>query len=762
MRESNMDLKLKACIENVKNNPENDDVLIKAIKTSAEMKAFDLSLKFLNQLKETSKDFFECNLKLKDVYARYWNYAKECLKNGDIEHAKDFIDFRFKGGDFTYPRMFKSMWNGVDDLSRKTLLVYADGDLSHIIRFAKFLPEIKKVVKKLIFVTPKETIKLFRASGFDFEIYPTSIDLNSINYDFHLPLMSALKYFNAESSYLKVKDEDVRKFRRLNLKKSNYNVGILTKNLASKDNIEMLSSIVDIQLFSFEKSNFGELPNLNIVKENDIYDLAVAIQTLSLIITVDDVCLDIAGSLGKKTFALIDSKNNVRAIEGNHLKDYECVKPFVVDNIDKTFVYLKKAVDDYRWTMREAYLLSIIEELKNKKYPSDKERQESINYTMPFVIEGLYECNNWNIKYIDEALKLYEKEYEMHPDDYTTLGNIETLRFAHLGDESHYPEVWEKIVKNTNSPDILFNYGCFSCKKKNFKDFYKYYPYRFKKVITPTKYPKLDKPEWSGDFDISDKTIAVVFEQGYGDIFCFCRFLLQLEKLAKKVIFVTNKGCRELLSESFPTIKIIDDIRELDALGFDCHIPMMNLPIALKIYPDELPDTKSWLVANEKKIKDFKKYFSKDKFNIGIFTNSQRNHFQRYLPIENISPIAKIEGVQLYSLAIDKKDIELNYFDDSINIINLGKHFKDFSDTAAAIENCDLVVATDSSVLNLAGALGKKTFAIFNKKLEWRWFDLTGEDVVWYKSVKPFVAKELNDFSYPVNCICEEIKKLLK
>ena len=37
MRESNMDLKLKACIENVKNNPENDDVLIKAIKTSAEM-----------------------------------------------------------------------------------------------------------------------------------------------------------------------------------------------------------------------------------------------------------------------------------------------------------------------------------------------------------------------------------------------------------------------------------------------------------------------------------------------------------------------------------------------------------------------------------------------------------------------------------------------------------------------------------------------------------------------------------------------------
>ena len=68
----------------------------------------------------------------------------------------------------------------------------------------------------------------------------------------------------------------------------------------------------------------------------------------------------------------------------------------------------------------------------------------------------------------------------------------------------------------------------------------------------------------------------------------------------------------------------------------------------------------------------------------------------------------------MYSLAIDKKDIELNYFDDSINIINLGKHFKDFSDTAAAIENCDLVVATDSSVLNLAGALGKKTFAIFN------------------------------------------------
>ena len=58
-----------------------------------------------------------------------------------------------------------------------------------------------------------------------------------------------------------------------------------------------------------------------------------------------------------------------------------------------------------------------------------------------------------------------------------------------------------------------------------------------------------------------------------------------------------------------------------------------------------------------------------------------------------------------------------------------------------------MVISTDNVILNLAGALGVNTLGLFNKYPNYRWFDLTGEDVVWYKSVKPLQCQVENDWT---------------
>ena len=70
-------------------------------------------------------------------------------------------------------------------------------------------------------------------------------------------------------------------------------------------------------------------------------------------------------------------------------------------------------------------------------------------------------------------------------------------------------------------------------------------------------------------------------------------------------------------------------------------------------------------------------------------------------------------------------------------------------------------MTTDNGLMNLSAALGKKTFCLFNFNYEFRWFDLSGEDVVWYDCVKPFVNKEIDKWEYSVNNAIEEIKKLI-
>ena len=80
-----------------------------------------------------------------------------------------------------------------------------------------------------------------------------------------------------------------------------------------------------------------------------------------------------------------------------------------------------------------------------------------------------------------------------------------------------------------------------------------------------------------------------------------------------------------------------------------------------------------------------------------------------------------------------QKDVESS----KPKIKNLGDTFDTFSDTAAAIKNMDIIISTDNVILNLAGALGVKTYALFNKSTNYRWFKLEGNDVGWYSSVCP-------------------------
>ena len=72
----------------------------------------------------------------------------------------------------------------------------------------------------------------------------------------------------------------------------------------------------------------------------------------------------------------------------------------------------------------------------------------------------------------------------------------------------------------------------------------------------------------------------------------------------------------------------------------------------------------------------------------------------------------------------------------------LGLKFKNFTDTACAIKSMDLVITTDNVILNLSGALGVKTLGLFNKRTNFRWFKLQGDNVGYYDSVKPFQCKQ--------------------
>ncbi|NLF83607.1 MAG: glycosyltransferase family 9 protein, partial [Candidatus Gastranaerophilales bacterium] len=123
-------------------------------------------------------------------------------------------------------------------------------------------------------------------------------------------------------------------------------------------------------------------------------------------------------------------------------------------------------------------------------------------------------------------------------------------------------------------------------------------------------------------------------------------------------------------------------------------------------------------------------------------------------------PLLDLPNTQFYSLQVGFGSEQLENLPDKSKIINLALSISDFSDTAAAIENLDLLITIDSSVAHLAGALGKKTWIILPTNLEWRWF-LDEDKTVWYESARLFRPKLGQDKSEVISRIYRNLTEIL-
>ena len=111
------------------------------------------------------------------------------------------------------------------------------------------------------------------------------------------------------------------------------------------------------------------------------------------------------------------------------------------------------------------------------------------------------------------------------------------------------------------------------------------------------------------------------------------------------------------------------------------------------------------------------------------------------------------EGFEYICLQKELKECDKEFFANYKNIKFLGDELKDFSDTAALIENLDLVISTCTSVPHLSGALGKVTWILISHVPDWRWL-LDREDSPWYPTIKLYRQDAVGDW----NSVLDRVK----
>lgn len=365
-----------------------------------------------------------------------------------------------------------------------------------------------------------------------------------------------------------------------------------------------------------------------------------------------------------------------------------------------------------------------------------------------------------NIEY-EKAEMAYLKALELNSKSCETLFNLASL-YLSLNEPFKAIEYYKKLLEiNPNDFEAEYFLSLAYFRTKDYEKGAKHFEMRLCRetaIQTQLKtYPNIMKKAklWMGE-DISDKILYTYYEAGFGDMIMFSRYIEELEKRCKKLIIKPQIELSQLFRDNFKNVDVMNYFYDEKCFNFDYHIPFLSIPYALGLKNDEIfMHHDKYLSAVQDKIDFFKqKYFDNDKFKIAIkWQGNTYYETGRVINTEAFAPLFEIPNTQIYSAQTFEGAEEISKLS-KYGIVDLSGDFKDFSYTAGALANVDLVISSDSSLAHLAGAMGIPCIVLLPYNYNWRWhMDLTKCD--WYDSVKIFRLGERETWN-------ELIKKVAK
>ena len=132
----------------------------------------------------------------------------------------------------------------------------------------------------------------------------------------------------------------------------------------------------------------------------------------------------------------------------------------------------------------------------------------------------------------------------------------------------------------------------------------------------------------------------------------------------------------------------------------------------------------------------------------------------RDMQLEFLRPLTEL-NVDFISLQKEVPEDDRAVLESMPKVRFMGETLKDFADTAALIENLDLLISVDTAVAHLAGALGKPVWIMLRHSGEWRWL-LGRSDSPWYPSARIFRQKVRGDWDGVVREVARELERMVE
>lgn len=215
-------------------------------------------------------------------------------------------------------------------------------------------------------------------------------------------------------------------------------------------------------------------------------------------------------------------------------------------------------------------------------------------------------------------------------------------------------------------------------------------------------------------------------------------------------------------------LKNVEDIQQLVTEGeplpeFDIHCPLLNLPSVFDTTLESIPAKIPYISADSILMQKWhdKVHHDNSRFKIGLVWAGDPRHgydTDRSCQLELFSPLAQLNDISFFSLQKGDAAKQAKIPPQEMKLVDYTEEINDFSDTAALIENLDLVISVDTAVAHLAGALGKPVWTLIPFAPDWRWM-LNREDSPWYPTMRLFRQPSPGNWEAVIDRIFVELQK---
>ena len=284
------------------------------------------------------------------------------------------------------------------------------------------------------------------------------------------------------------------------------------------------------------------------------------------------------------------------------------------------------------------------------------------------------------------------------------------------------------------------------------------YEWRWRRTGMPAQKSR-GKPLWLGEYPLARKTVLLHAEQGLGDTIQFVRYVPLIAASGAKVVL-------EVQGELQALMRRLDGAAAVIARGeasppFDVHCPLGSLPLALHTEPATVPAQIPYLSADEARLAKWSARLDalpRPRVAIAWAGNpGHDNDRNRSIAFARLAPLFAVPA-SFISIQRDVRSEDAAPLAAETGVTHIGAELEDFSDTAAVLALCDLVIAVDTAAAHLAGAMGRPVWVLVPFAPDWRW-TREGETTPWYPTARLFRQTTLGDWDGVIARVAEELKQ---